>query len=198
MRVRIVASPPLRSRSWLWLQIIAISLILCGLAICLAGLRTAFQADAGQSDARQQWLAQREARQLQQVIRLSVPARGVERYVLEGASGSNLALGPARVAYTGNLGAGNCVIAGHRDTHFRFLKDIRQGERIVVERGGIRANYRVRSIVITTPNDVRWMDDTAKPVLTLITCYPFTYVGNAPKRYVIRADLVEGEPNQTD
>jgi sortase A len=83
---------------------------------------------------------------------------------------------------------GNSIIAGHRDTHFRFLKDVQQGDRILLESGGAFHRYTVKSIHITSPSDVSLLGQVPGSALTLVTCYPFYYLGPAPKRFIIRAE----------
>ena len=83
---------------------------------------------------------------------------------------------------------GNSALAGHRDTFFRPLQHIRAGDelRISTPHGNFR--YRVRETMVVGPNDVGVLDATARPTLTLITCYPFRYVGKAPRRFIVRAE----------
>lgn len=88
---------------------------------------------------------------------------------------------------------GNLGIAGHRDGFFRCLKDIRKNTTITLTTLDGRYQYRVSSIDIAKPNEVRYLAPTPKPTLTLVTCYPFHYVGDAPKRYIVTAELVKTE-----
>ena len=81
------------------------------------------------------------------------------------------------------------MIAGHRDTHFRILKDIRQGDDILLQTKSGEYLYRVRSVRIVSPNYREPLQETREPELNLITCYPFFYVGSAPKRFVVEARL---------
>ena len=83
---------------------------------------------------------------------------------------------------------GNSALAGHRDTFFRPLQDIRVGDelRISTRHGDFR--YQVRKTMVVGPNDVWILDPTDRPTLTLITCYPFSYVGKAPRRFIVRAE----------
>ncbi len=128
------------------------------------------------------------------VARLTVPSRGVDLYVLAGASGRNLAFGPAHVAGTARPGAaGNCALAGHRDTSFAFLRDLAPGEELVLETpDGGRRRYRVRDGGVFDRSDT-WLlappaDGAPDGLLTLITCYPFdAVVPGGPGRFVVRA-----------
>jgi sortase A len=84
---------------------------------------------------------------------------------------------------------GNCIIAGHRDTHFRVLKDIREGDDIILETDAGQYLYRVRKTQIVTPDNKSALRPTRTAALNLITCYPFYYVGSAPKRFIVEARL---------
>jgi sortase A len=87
---------------------------------------------------------------------------------------------------------GNVGLAAHRDGLFRRLKDIKMGDevRLVTTRGEYL--YRVRKTHIVDPKDVWVLAPTATPTVTLITCYPFSYIGHAPQRFIVQAELVGG------
>lgn len=85
---------------------------------------------------------------------------------------------------------GNVAVAAHRDGLFRPLKNIRLDDDIRIVTGRGEYHYKVRKTHIVNPDDVWVLAPTATPSLTLITCYPFSYVGNAPKRFVVQAELV--------
>jgi sortase A len=93
-------------------------------------------------------------------------------------------LGTAQIARPGNLG-----IAGHRDGFFRGLKDIEVGDTIELEYFGGEDRYVVSQIQIVLPTDTHVLDATPVPTLTLVTCFPFYYVGSAPKRYIVTASI---------
>jgi len=84
---------------------------------------------------------------------------------------------------------GNVGLAGHRDGYFRGLKDLKVGDTIEVESIGRTLRYRVTQLKIVEPTDVSVLDPTDEPSVTLVTCYPFYYVGNAPQRYIVRGTL---------
>jgi len=84
-------------------------------------------------------------------------------------------------------GAGNVAIAGHRDTFFRALRNIRQEDVITLSTAGGTYQYRVESLDEVKPKDVQVLDASINPTLTLITCYPFNYIGAAPLRFVVKA-----------
>jgi len=124
------------------------------------------------------------------LAKLKIPRLGTELYVVEGDGAPELRRGPGHLAGSAMPGGdGNCIIAGHRDTHFRVLKDIREGDDIVLETQTGQYLYRVKRTHIVTPDDTDSLRPTATPELNLITCYPFYYVGSAPKRFVVEAQL---------
>ena len=127
------------------------------------------------------------------VAKLSIPRLDTAVYVVEGTSDLDLKRGPGHLEGTVLPGEnGNCVIAGHRDTHFRILQKIRDGDEIVLERDGRTYRYRVDGMEIVTPDNTSSLQPAGKPVLNLITCYPFHFLGAAPKRFIVHADLEGG------
>jgi LPXTG-site transpeptidase (sortase) family protein len=90
---------------------------------------------------------------------------------------------------------GNVAFAAHRDGLFRPLKDIRLNDdvRVITARGDFL--YRVRKTQIVNPDAVWVIAPTSTPTLTLITCYPFSFVGHAPHRFIVQAERVDGEPD---
>jgi sortase A len=83
---------------------------------------------------------------------------------------------------------GNSALAAHRDTFFRPLRDIRSGDELRLTTVREELWYRVRETLVVGPEDVGVLDSTGSPTLTLITCYPFNYVGHAPQRFIVRAE----------
>ncbi len=125
------------------------------------------------------------------VVRLSAPARGGDVLVLAGASGRTLAFGPGHLDGSAQPGdPGNAVITAHRDTHFRFLRDVRQGDEIEVERAdGATRHFRVRRTYVADHRTLALPRDPAVPTLTLVTCYPFDALNpGGPLRYVVVAE----------
>lgn len=102
--------------------------------------------------------------------------------------GAGLIPGMANPDQGGNLG-----IAGHRDSYFRVLKDIRLGDTIEVRTRLNVHRYRVTAIDIVDLEDNRRLADTELPTVTLVTCYPFYFVGNAPQRFVIAGEYLWNE-----
>jgi sortase A len=85
---------------------------------------------------------------------------------------------------------GNTALAAHRDTFFRPLERVQAGDDVFLETIRGRFHYRVTRRLIVDPDDVQVLDPSAQPMLTLITCYPFRYVGPAPRRFVVQAEHV--------
>ena len=119
---------------------------------------------------------------------LRISSIDLEVPVLEGTDDSTLNRGVGHVEGTTAVGGeGNIGIAGHRDGFFRVLKDIRQGDRIDLQTESGGSHYAVDRIVIVPPEDVSVLDPRPRPTLTLVTCYPFSFVGSAPLRYIVQA-----------
>ncbi len=91
--------------------------------------------------------------------------------------------------------SGNMAIAAHRDRYFRPLKDIQVGDTMELESISGHGEYRVSRIAIVDPDDVSVLDDTTEPTVTLVTCYPFYFIGNAPQRYIVQAVAVDQPGN---
>jgi sortase A len=122
--------------------------------------------------------------------KLLIPRLNTELYVIEGDGERELRRGPGHLPATVLPGeAGNCVIAGHRDTHFRVLKDIRKGDDIVLETNAGQFLYRVKSTRVVSPENTSVLAPRKEAELHLITCFPFYYVGSAPKRFIVNAQL---------
>ena len=85
---------------------------------------------------------------------------------------------------------GNMAIAGHRDTFFRPLRGIKPEDEINFDTGGQIFHYRVASTQVVDPHDLAVLKSHHKNELTLITCYPFSYIGPAPKRFIVHADMI--------
>jgi sortase A len=120
---------------------------------------------------------------------LTIARIGLSTVVLEGAGTQELKLGPGHIASTPLPGkGGNFSVAGHRDTFFRPLRFIRPGDAIQVQIAGSEFRYRVVSTHIVSPHENGVLRSTGHETLTLVTCYPFDFVGSAPQRFIVRAD----------
>ena len=122
---------------------------------------------------------------------LTIPSLKLEVPVFDNDDEISLNRGAGLVAGMGNPDTGgNVGIAGHRDGFFRALKDIKVGDEIAIRTRLKVHRYRVTTIDIVDKLDRRLLADTELPGLTLITCYPFYFVGNAPERYIVAATYV--------
>jgi sortase A len=121
---------------------------------------------------------------------LRIPRLGIEVPVLPGTDDRTLDRAVGHIDDTALPGAdGNSGIAGHRDGFFRGLKDIAEGDVIELETTRVKEIYRVERTWVVDPEDVSVLDRTPSRALTLVTCYPFYYIGPAPRRFIVRAVL---------
>jgi sortase A len=123
--------------------------------------------------------------------RIDIPRLGVSTIIKEGEDARTLQLAVGHIPGTALPGAaGNIGLAGHRDTFFRRLQDIEAGDviRLIAPEGAF--TYAVERTSIVEPDDVWVLDPQPHPALTLVTCFPFTYVGSAPQRFIVHARLV--------
>jgi sortase A len=127
--------------------------------------------------------------------RLEIPRLSVSAMVREGADAKTLHRAVGHIPGTALPGdTGNVALAGHRDTFFRALRDIRKNDTIELETENGTYSYLVESTDIVGPRDVDVLAASSHQTLTLVTCYPFYYIGSAPKRFIVRAAQVE--PNR--
>jgi sortase A len=120
--------------------------------------------------------------------KLTIPRLRLSAIVLEGSGNSELMRGPGHITGTSLPGdGGNVGLAGHRDTFFRPLRFIRSGDEINLTSKDEEYRYQVVSTEIVNPGDVRVLYPTGQETLTLVTCYPFDFVGAAPQRFIVRA-----------
>src|ERR1700678_1816492 len=194
-------------------RFVSYSLIAGGLALLSLGARDLLESQAGQAEAQREFDNIESAKPSpfparsgvntqpmphpapplgDAVAKLIIPRLNTELYVVEGDGAAELRRGPGHMSGTPMPGQdGNCIIAGHRDTHFRVLKDIRKGDAIVLETGAGEFTYRVSDTQVVSPSNTASLRPTHDPELHLITCYPFYYLGSAPQRFVVQAKLEE-------
>ena len=123
---------------------------------------------------------------------LSIDELDIQVPVFDGTDEFNLNRGVGRIEATASVDSiGNLGIAGHRDSFFRGLKDIAIGDTIELQTTRDTVNYEVSSITIVEPSDVSVLAPTQEKTMTLVTCYPFYFVGNAPKRYIVKATEIQ-------
>ena len=126
------------------------------------------------------------------LARLSIPRLGVSVIVAEGVDDDVLRHALGHLPSSAAPGSsGNVTIAGHRDTFFRPLREIRKGDRIELESAGGTADYRVEWSAVVDPSATVVAADDGYASLTLVTCFPFDYLGSAPYRFVVRARRIE-------
>ena len=187
-------------------NVLSLLLLAGGSCLLYVGAREYFDSRAGQTEAAREFerpvsdspetraatqaTSVRTIQRGETLAKLKIPRLNSELYVVEGDGARELRRGPGHLEGTAMPGEnGNCVIAGHRDTHFRVLKDIREGDDIVLQTDAGQFLYRVKRTQIVTPDNTAALQPTSNAELNLITCYPFYYVGSAPKRFIVEAQL---------
>lgn len=169
-------------------QIVSYVLIFIGTVLCTYVCGTYLWMYAQQKVLLSEW---KHAELNPPLTKLSIPRIHLQNIVLEGASSHSLLLGPAHLSDTAMPGTlGNAAIAGHRDTFFRHIHNLRYGDDIFVRREGRLFHYVVRSRKVVDPTDLSVLRPTKDGKLTLITCYPTHAIGPAPQRLIIVAKLV--------
>jgi sortase A len=146
-------------------------------------------APAPPSDAASSAVTPRAARPAGSLIgRIEIPRLRVSAIVRVGSDARTLRLAVGHIPGTAYPGEhGNVGLAGHRDTFFRQLQHIRADDVIRIATADGTYSYRVERTTVVNPRDVWVLDPADRDVLTLITCYPFTYIGSAPQRFIVRA-----------
>lgn len=126
------------------------------------------------------------------LARLTVPRLDLAVAVAEGTGDEVLQRAVGHLERTPLPGeGGHVVLAGHRDTFFRPLERIELGDRISLDAPSFSTTYEVEWFRIIDPSELWVLEDPGYPALTLITCYPFRFVGNAPQRFIVRAKRIE-------
>lgn len=131
--------------------------------------------------------------------KLEIDRLGVSAVVLEGTDGHSLKLGIGHLASSALLGeTGNMVLAGHRDTFFRPLREIRIGDVVRLDTPDGTHRYVVESTTVVESDQAEVLGPTLAPTLTLVTCFPFYFVGHAPERFIVKArEVASTEIQQT-
>ncbi|MGA2696674.1 MAG: class D sortase [Terriglobales bacterium] len=184
-----------------WLRAIRYTLFVTGvIAFAYVGLTLLdarlYQASAKSSLDRQiQMEPERKGSEPQPAVkigdvlgRLDIPRLGLSVAISQGTTSRILRLGAGHVIGTALPGeAGNSAIAAHRDTFFRELKDIHSNDEIQIQTARGLFRYQVDWVKIVSPHDSDVLAPSTESALTLVTCYPFYFVGPAPKRFVVHA-----------
>ena len=125
------------------------------------------------------------------VGRIEIPRIGVSAIILEGTSNKTLRRAVGHISGTALPGQrGNIGLSGHRDTFFRPLRNIRRDDIITLTTMLEQHHYRVLSTQIVSPNNVAVLYPGEAEILTLVTCYPFYFIGSAPERFIVKAERV--------
>jgi len=122
------------------------------------------------------------------VGRIRIPRLQISAVIFEGTEESELMKGVGHWQGSPTGGGGNVVLAAHRDTFFKGLKDVRPGDAIRLETAQGTSDYRVAGSQVVWPDSVEVLRPTESPTLTLITCYPFEFFGHAPQRFIVVAE----------
>ncbi|SRR6266566_2126359 len=143
-----------------------------------------------------EWKAQNASTQSDGLTKLSIPRIHLRDVVLEGISTHSLLSGPAHLTGSATPGTkGNSVIAGHRDTFFRHVHNLRLGDDVYLSKGGKQFHYVIKSRRVVEATDLSVLGQTPDPELTLITCYPTHAIGPASRRLIVVAKLDAGNGN---
>jgi len=127
---------------------------------------------------------------------IKIPAVGLATRVIEGDDAGILRQAVGHIPGTAVPGSsGNVGLAGHRNTFFRRLRTIQVGDEIKFVTTAATFEYRVVSLRVVLPDAVEVLAPTQQPTLTLVTCYPFDYVGDAPERLIVHAEMVPALPD---
>lgn len=138
------------------------------------------------------------ARELPFVAKLEIPSIALSALVVDGVDAQTLRRAVGRIPASSRPGEpGDVALAGHRDTDFRGLGELGQGDPLILRTGEGEFRYEVESIRIVPPQRIDVLTPADHPTLTLVTCYPFHYVGPAPLRYVVRAREVARPSRRT-
>jgi sortase A len=129
--------------------------------------------------------------------RIEIPRLGVSAMIRAGSDARTLQLAVGHIPGTAVPGdKGNIGLAGHRDTFFRRLKDIHADDEIRIVTADATYRFRVEDTRVVSPKDTWVLNPTRTTTLTLVTCYPFTYIGSAPDRFIVRALVATGAPTR--
>ena len=199
-----------RSRAASWLESFLWMVGCAALGYCafVWGRAQYDQAQGNRAIERYQFVDHRQSRQSDVKVRplagslvgrIEIPRLKLSAVIFEGTDDATLDRGVGHLVGTPTTGEpGNLVLAGHRDTFFRPLKKIREGDEIYVTGPEGVSRYKVEFTQIVGPEATEVLRSTGGATLTLITCYPFRYIGNAPDRFIVRGQKVDKEASNED
>ena len=125
--------------------------------------------------------------------RIEIARIGLTAMIMEGTDGRTLRRAVGHIRGTPLPGQqGNVAIAGHRDTFFRPLRNVQDDDEITLTTLHGSYRYLVDSTQVVAPEDTQVLNESSDTILTLVTCYPFYFVGPAPKRFIVRAHRIPG------
>lgn len=137
-----------------------------------------------------------EARLSGLIGRIEIPRLELSAIISEGTDEATLRRAVGHVTQTPFPGeAGNVGLAAHRDSFFRELRNVGLSDTIRITTPDGLFSYIVDSTLIVVPEAINVLDSTSTPLLTLVTCYPFNYIGHAPERFIVRARLISSPPD---
>lgn len=181
-----------RGQNWISYLLLAAGVALMGYVLAQYGAMFSEQRRLARKWERQNAASVASRNSHDGLIRLTIPRINLDAVVVEGTGRKQLLLGPGHVQQSASPGeAGNTVITAHRDTFFRHLYELNQGDVIELRRDGAVYRYEVSWKKVVDPSDVSVMDPTPDARLTLITCYPTYYIGPAPERLVVSSRLLD-------
>jgi len=129
---------------------------------------------------------------------LEIARLGVEAPLTEGVDGPALLDGVGHVPHTAFPGErDNLALAGHRDTHLAQLRRVERGDRIRIDTADGVFYYEVDTSFVVPPTRADLLDPTGRPMITLVTCWPFHWIGPAPKRFIVRGHAIAGDTAST-
>lgn len=168
------------------------ALIWCGMVLWQAHV---FEARAARYLAQKMPAGYPSSRQGEPIGWIDIPSAGVSVPVLSGDDDQSLRLGAGHIPGTALPGeTGNVGLAGHRDTCFRGLREVHKGDQIVLTTPAGSYVYVVDVTKVVAPGDVGVLKASTGRLLTLVTCYPFYFIGPAPRRFIVRAHQMEKRP----
>jgi sortase A len=125
--------------------------------------------------------------------RIELDRIGLDAMIMDGIDSKTLRSAVGHIPGTALPGqTGNVAIAGHRDTFFRGLRTVRLDDELTLTTLEGSYRYRVDSLLVVEPREIWVLNDTGEAILTLVSCYPFNYVGPAPQRFIVRAHRIPG------
>ena len=174
-------------------------LIFIGIALGLgpSAFQLYLERESSQAASTETSMAGKVRLPLNVVAKLSCPRFGRQFFVFPNGD-SNLMKGPVTLTPPPSRSfSGNSIIAAHRDLHFRFLKDVRVGDEFRIQSRDGEYRYRISQLQIVEISDRALLTPSRDRVLTLVTCYPFYFVGSAPQRFIVRAIPIDDGKRQS-